>query len=94
MDYKVENSTYSLSYKELKENYLDFCRMQDSEFMNKLPQAAHLACIIGWLKELPNDLTIGDKGIVHELIHLLDGSINPSQLRGVRKIFEEYLKLA
>ena len=94
MDYKVENSTYSLSYNELKEKYLKFCDMSDDDFLNNLQKAAHLACFIGWFKELPSDMTIGDRGIVHEIIHLMDSTLSTSSIRYIRKKFEEYLKLA
>lgn len=36
-----------------------------------IPQMIHLACIVGYLTGADNTSTIGDKGVVHGLIHLM-----------------------
>ncbi len=84
---------FSLSYSVLKEEHRKMVALSDAEFMTKLPAAAHLACIIGWLKELGPDATIGDEGIVHELIHLMDGT-GTTPLEKVRTLFATVLALA
>lgn len=87
------SGAYSLSYSELKEKYDKFVGMSDVEFLGNLPAAAHTACIIGWLKELGADATIGDTGIVHQLIHLMQlPGVVP--VKSVRKQFKELLRLA
>lgn len=85
--------TYGLSYSELREQYERFVNMSDVEFLGNLSAAAHTACIIGWLKELGADATIGDTGIVHQLIHLMQvpGVVS---LKKIRKQFKELLRLA
>lgn len=94
MEYTVDGSTYTLHYQELREKYNELCSVSDEEFMKKLPEALHLACVICYLKEVPTYLCLSDKGIIHELVHLLhipEG--NTATLRDIRKLFEFWLKL-
>lgn len=94
MIYEIEGSKYHLSYQELRSKYLSICGMTNIQFMANLPEIAHLACIICYLKEIPTEHVVGDKGIVHELIHLMhipDG--NTRSLRDIRKQFKSQLKL-
>ncbi len=94
MLYKVGGSDYSISYKDLRYQYLKFCAMSNTEFMRRLPKAIHFACIVCWFKEYDPDQTIGDEGIVHELAHLLDiGEYEKGALRKIRKQFKYLLKL-
>ena len=68
--------------------------MSDQEFMDNLPKAIHLACIICYFKEIPAKYCLSDIGIVHELAHLLhipDKNVEP--LSEIRKLFESDLKL-
>lgn len=95
MEYIIENRKYILSYQQLREDYYKFCQMSDEEFMKNLPAAAHLACVICYLKEVPGYVALCDVGIIHELIHLIhipEG--NTTSLRDIRKLFEERLRLA
>ena len=71
IEYLSDGSKFSLSYSDLKEHYLNICEMSDSEFLENLPDALHLACFICFLKEIPTYVCLTDKGIVHELVHLL-----------------------
>jgi len=91
----VGDKKYGLSYSELREGYNRFIEMSDTEFLSKAAEAAHLACIICWFKEIGPDYTIGDNGIVHELIHLLAIPDEPLvNLKDIRKQFKETLYLA
>jgi hypothetical protein len=93
MEYRIDDKHYVLSYCELKEEYLRFVNMKDEEFLQSVPAAAHLACIICWLKE-EGYWSISDVGIIHELIHLMhipEG--NTATLRDIRNLFERSLKL-
>lgn len=96
LEYKVDNHTYGFSYKELKEEYFKHIEMSDKKFMENLPSALHLACFICFIKEVPTYICLSDKGIIHELTHLLqhgqtDAVIN---LKDIRKLFKKQLKLA
>ena len=94
IEYVLDGKSFSLSYQSLREDYYRFCNMTDEEFMNNLPSAAHLACIICFLKEAPSYVVLSDTGIIHELIHLMhipEG--NTTTLREIRKLFELWLKL-
>jgi len=95
MDYLVEGTKYSLSYSELKEQYLIHCNMTDEEFLFNLPSALHTACIICFFKEIPTYVCLSDKGIVHELVHLLHLRKDTiPELPTIRELFKNQLKLA
>lgn len=71
--------------------------MPSEIFISNLSHAAHLACIICWFKETSNDVSIGDKGIIHELLHLICGTYSiedcDRQLEVIREQFKEVLML-
>lgn len=95
MEYLVDGKRYVMSYQELREEYRRFCKMGNKEFLENLPAAAHLACIICFLKQIPTSVCLADTGIVHELLHLMhipEG--NTTSLKEVRKLFKKSLKLA
>ena len=95
MDYFVEGEKYGLSYTTLREQYHRFCEMTDEEFGSVLLEVARFACVVGWFKELPNNATIGDGGIVHELLHYMSEPKEPLyNLEEIRKKFADYLNLA
>lgn len=94
MTYITDGRRFSLDYSTLKAEYELFCRMTDEAFKRNIIDAAHLACIISYLKGLGEEATIADRGIVHQLIHLAaldDATIN---LLEIRKQFADLLKLA
>ena len=92
LEYLLEDKKYLLSYQNLKEDYYKFCNMPDEEFLQNLPSATHLACVICYLKELPTYVVLCDIGIIHELIHLTHIP-DSTDLKSVRKLFEQTLKL-
>lgn len=93
-----ETSFYVVRYADLRNQHREMCALTDEEFSNRLPEAAHLACVIGWLKELPSDATVGDAGIVHELVHLICGTYSfverDLRLAQIRAQFADVLRLA
>lgn len=93
MEYIVDDKKYLLSYQELKNKYHEFCQMNDDEFVKNIPAALHLACVILYLKEEPSYCVLCDRGIIHELVHLLHIP-DDADLRHTRKMFELWLKLA
>lgn len=85
---------YVLSYQELREKYYHFIELNDGDFLKELPDALHFACVVSWMKELGNETTISDCGIIHELVHVLtNGSGNKYHFKKVRKQFKHILKL-
>lgn len=95
MEYLIENKKYHLSYQELKNKHEEICRYSNLTFRQKLPEILHLACVISYIKELSNECTVGDKGIIHELVHLLHIEEEPLvDLREIRKQFKTVLKLS
>lgn len=94
MQYLIDGITFEMSYQKLRDLHFDFCGYSDEVFTSKLVDALHLACIICYLKERSH-IVLGDKGIIHELVHLLSkdkGGL--TDLAEVRKQFKEELYLA
>lgn len=60
------------------------------EFMDRLPEAIHLACIISWFKELPTQQVLSDYGIIHQLAHLMHIPDEPQISK--EEIFEQFKK--
>ncbi len=96
MEYIVEGTTFDWSYSELRQGYYHFIELSDDEFLADLPAVLHFACFVCFIKEIPSYVCLSDKGIIHELVHMLqsgvDGSV--SSLNEIRKLFKEQLKLA
>jgi hypothetical protein len=94
MEYAILDRRYHLDYQELKEHYHRFCQMDDVEFFNEknLKEALHLACVICYLKNIGMEATVGDRGVIHLLVHQIH--LRFSEERGdVRASFETVLKL-
>jgi len=83
-----------VSYRELKTRYEEVVNYTNLQFKENIIKIAHLACIISYFKELPSECTIGDEGIVHQLIHLMDIPDEPLiSLQEIREQFNTLLKL-
>jgi hypothetical protein len=94
MEYIVDGSHFIFSYQEVKDKCYEFSNMKDEDFVNNLPAATHLACVVCYFKEVPTYLCLSDKGIIHELIHLMhipEG--NTTTLKEIRKLFDFWIKL-
>lgn len=95
MEYLVDGKKFVLSYSELREGYLNMCALSDDEFKAKAVEALHLACVICFLKEIPTYLCLSDKGIIHELAHLIHiPNGNTTTLKEIRELFRDHLRLA
>ena len=83
-----------VSYQELRGLYLNITEMSDNEFMSKIPEILHVACIIAWFKEIGRDATLSDVGIIHQLVHLLHIPDEPTiVLSEIRNQFNTLLEL-
>ena len=92
--YTVEGTKYSFNYQELKAKYESVVNYSDEQFMGNLPEIAHLACIVSYFKGLGAQATISDKGIIHELIHLMTDPDEPTNdLQEIRESFNDKIKL-
>ena len=90
IEYLVEGDKYSLSYSDLKEKYLELSNLDLGSFLKRLPEVLHLTCIISYLKEVPSSSTLSDKGLIHELVHLLH--IPDEPLVDAEKIRQQFIK--
>lgn len=94
LDYNLDGSLYNFSYSELKESFAKYSNMSDSEFMENLPEIIHFACYVAWIKEIGMNAALSDKGIVHELVHLLAIPDEPLvDLEEIRNSFNTLLRL-
>lgn len=97
MQYVIDGSTYSLNYQQLREDFYFYRNLSDIEFKKKhnVIKALHFACIVLYLKEAGCEMTVGDKGIIHQLVHLLHIPDEPLvDLKEVRSLFNQVLYLA
>lgn len=94
MIYFSDDKKFSLSYQDLKEQYILFGLMNDEDFIKNLPDAIHLACIICFVKEIPTYVCLTDTGIIHELVHLLKENGTTTSIEEIRNLFDTTLKLA
>lgn len=94
--YQLGDRDFDFSYRKAREAHLKFVDMTDEKFLEKLPQALHLAVFICWVKEAHAQACLRDDGLIHELVHLLVGDppVHQDGLHGVRRLFDEYLELA
>jgi len=90
MEYLVDGEKFHLSYSELRDKYILFSNFSLAEFLDRLPEVLHLACIISYLKEVPSYNTLSDKGLIHQLIHLLD--IGEEPIIDAEKIRQQFIK--
>lgn len=93
MEYLVDNKKFSFSYKETKELYLEFKEMSDEVFFSDIPKLLHFVCFVGWFKELGMESLISDVGIIHELVHILDGTETVLTKKEIRNNFNKLLEL-
>jgi len=89
MEYLVEGEKYNLSYSDLKERYINISELPLDKFLLILPEVLHLTCIISYLKEIPTYITLSDKGLIHELVHLLH--IGDEPLVDAEKIRQQFI---
>lgn len=95
MDYILKNKEFSLSYQELRREVVRMSLMSDNEFMDNLPKAIHLACIVCWLKEKKSSDVLSDIGIIHQLAHLLHIPNEPLiNIQNIREQFYNELNLS
>lgn len=93
MDYLVNNKRFSFSYKELKDQYLTFIEMSDEEFFADLPKLLHFVAFVAFLKEIPTNTLLCDDGLLHELIHMLNGTELVTGKEEIRELFKELMRL-
>ncbi len=92
--YKIENTEYSYDIKNLRHLYRQFIRYDDEIFIEKIADVLHFACYVSWVKEIHSDELLSDKGLIHELVHLLKPATRPySDIKEIRIKFEKLLVL-
>lgn len=87
---------YVISYSSLREDFQRYSAMSDDEFRGSLIQVLHFACVVCWFKEKQAQWILSDVGIIHELVHLLEGFYqdNDAQFQKIRQLFNEECQLA
>ena len=94
MYYLVNSKKYSFSYTEMKELYDKYSKYSNKDFLENLPDIIHFSCIISYFKELNNEQTISDEGLIHQLVHLLTIPNEPLiEIKEIRNQFNELMRL-
>lgn len=94
MEYVTNGKHYVFSYTEMTGLYWKFVNYTDSEFLQNLPDILHFSCIVSYFKELGVEATVGDEGIVHQLVHLLCIPDEPViELDKIREQFKNLMRL-
>lgn len=84
-----------LHYQELKEDYLKIKEYSNEEFKEKLLEILHTTCIICHLKEIPSYNLVGDCGLIHEIVHVLNNTETfHSSIDNIREMWNSMCKLA
>lgn len=70
----------------------DFRKINDYQFLNLLPQIIHSANFLGFIAfksgKIKIEELIGDHGVIHELVHLMESEIlNTRQIKRTRGLF-------
>lgn len=93
VDYRVDKSHYSFSYQELREDYLRFKAMTDAAFVANLVKILHFACFVCFLKDIPTEAILSDKGVIHEFVHILNQETQIDALNNLAEIREKFNKI-
>lgn len=93
MDYTVNNKKFSFSYKELKNQYEEFRDMSDEEFFSDIPKLLHFVSFVAFLKEISTNTLLCDDGLLHELIHILNGVEEVTSKNEIRYMFNVLMEL-
>lgn len=94
--YLIDNSQYSFNYTEVRDEYENVVNYSDEEFLLNIPKILHLSCFICFIKETPSYVCLSDKGIIHELVHILsiENYTNWNKLHIIRNNFKETCRLS
>lgn len=88
--YKIENKEYVYDPSMIRFHYTSFTIMSNEEFMENLPKALHFACFMSFILKLDQIVTLSDRGIIHELVHLSNtGTKQFSDITEVREKFDD-----
>lgn len=82
---------YGFKYSEIKRDYDYFKGLSDKEFKKKIVSALHFTVFVCYVKEISSDDCLSDEGIVHQMVHLIQGI---GSLKKVRKQFNSELKIS
>lgn len=91
MEYLVDGTSFHYSYTDLRENYMRFKTMTDEEFIKNAKYVLHFAIFACYIKEIPTYLCCSDKGIIHELTHLIL-EIQAQHIHEIRDLFNNQLQ--
>lgn len=94
MTYLCNDQRFHFSYPYMEVLFNKYKSYSDEEFIKDIPNILHFACFVSYLKELGIEATVGDEGIIHQLVHLLTETEGPSvQLAEIREQFNLLMRL-
>lgn len=89
-EYKVEGSTYSMDYQELRNHFETFKNYNDTLFIAEAIKIWHFASFVCYFKNVPTEAILCDKGILHQLAHLIDEDTKEDAVREISDIRERF----
>jgi hypothetical protein len=89
-DYKVEGSTYSMNYQDLKSHFEMYKGFNDGQFIDQAIKIFHFASFVCYFKNIPTQAILCDKGILHQLAHLIDEDTKEDAVREISEIRERF----
>lgn len=93
MEYLVNNKKFSFSYRELQNFYEEFIYMSDEEFFADIPKLLHFVSFVAFFKEIDTQILHSDDGLLHELIHILNGIETVEEKENIREQFKNLMRL-
>lgn len=95
LDVPPKDGHYVISYSSLREDYRRYRAMSDDEFKRNLVPLLHFACVCCWFKEKQAQYVLSDEGVIHELVHLLEGFYqdNDARFQEIRELFNNECEL-
>lgn len=93
MEYIVNNKKYHFSYSELQDKYWEFRNASDEEFFSNIPELLHFVVFVAWFKEIGTNVLLADDGLLHELIHMLNGVETVECKDEIREMFNNLMRL-
>lgn len=94
LHYKINDQSFSFSYTQCKEHCDRINALSDADFLNRLPEALHLAIFICYIKEYTAEYLLSDDGLIHELAHLMHIPHATDNLREIRDKYRTLITLS
>lgn len=87
--YQIDGHTFSYTDADLLVPHASLCAATDADFLQRLPEALHLACMLCFVRGIPSSECLSDRGVVHQIAHLIHLDEPAVSLFEVRQAFAD-----